>query len=79
MLLLNAVDALALEGQLIGIRSKLVTQRSIKSIEAGRKLFTRIVVVGLLPLLLTIYGILRMLMRRKETAIYQAGLSRREA
>jgi ABC-2 type transport system permease protein len=79
MLLLNAVDALALDGQLIGIRSKLVTQRSIKSIEAGRKLLARILVVGLLPLLLTIYGILRMLMRRKETAIYQAGLARREA
>ncbi|MCB1161052.1 MAG: GldG family protein [Candidatus Krumholzibacteriia bacterium] len=75
MLLLNAVDALALEGKLIGIRSKLITERSVKPLEAGQKLLYRIFTVGLLPLLFALYGIVRGAMRRKETADYQAGLS----
>jgi len=77
MLLLNAVDALALKGDLIGIRSKLITERSIKPLEAGQKLAYRIFTVGLVPLLFALYGILRLVMRRKETAAYQAGLSGR--
>ncbi len=74
MLLLNSVDALALGGELIGIRSKLITQRSIKPVEAGQKLAYRIFVVALLPLLFALFGILRLVMRRKESADYQAGL-----
>ncbi|MBM4116855.1 hypothetical protein FJ251_03805 [bacterium] len=77
MLLLNAVDALALEGDLIGIRSKLITERSIKPLAAGQKLAYRIFTVGLVPLLFAFYGILRLVMRRKETAAYQAGLAGR--
>lgn len=77
MLLLNAVDALALKGDLIGIRSKLITERSIKPLAAGQKLAYRIFTVGLVPLLFALYGILRLVMRRKETAAYQAGLAGR--
>lgn len=76
MLLLNAVDALALAGELIGIRSKLITQRSIESLESGQKLFYRIVVVALLPMLFALYGILRLVMRRKDSAAYTTSLNR---
>lgn len=76
MFLLNSVDAMALGGELIGIRSKLITQRGIKPVEAGQKLLYRIFVVVLLPLLFALFGILRLVMRRKESADYQAGLQR---
>ncbi len=75
MLLLNAVDALALDGDLIGIRSKLITERSIKPLAAGQKLAYRVFTVGLVPLLFALYGILRLVMRRKEATAYQAGLA----
>ena len=75
MLLLNAVDALALEGDLIGIRSKLITERSIKPLAAGQKLAYRIFTVGLVPLLFALYGILRLVMRRKDATAYQASLA----
>ncbi len=70
LLLLNSVDALALGGDLIGIRSKLITARALKPVEAGQKVMYRLFVVILVPLLITIYGIARLLMRRKESADY---------
>ena len=75
MLLLNSVDALALGGELIGIRSRLITQRSIRSTEAGEKLFYRIFSVLLVPVLIAVYGIVRMVLRRKESALHEESLS----
>jgi hypothetical protein len=75
LFLLNSVDALALGGDLIGIRSKLITERSLRSVEAGEKLIFRLFTVVLVPVLLAFYGILRMIMRRKESAMYHDNLS----
>ncbi len=75
LLLLNSVDALALGGDLIGIRSKLITARSLKPIEATQKLLFRLFIVALVPVLLTLYGIARLLMRRKESDLYQESLA----
>ena len=77
LLLLNSVDALALGGDLIGIRSKLITQRMLNPVEASQKVLYRLFVVILVPLLITIYGIARLLMRRKESASYLETLSHR--
>ena len=70
LLLLNSVDALALGGDLIGIRSRLVPSRSLRPAEAGEKLAMQFFAVGLVPLLIALFGIVRMVMRRKESALY---------
>jgi ABC-type uncharacterized transport system involved in gliding motility auxiliary subunit len=75
LFLLNSVDALAIGGELIGIRSKMITERSLRSADAGEKLVFRIFTVVLVPVLLAFYGVLRMIMRRKESAMYQDNLS----
>ncbi|MCP4547364.1 MAG: GldG family protein [bacterium] len=74
VLLLNAVDALALGGDLIGIRSKLITQRSIKPIESAQKVLFRLFVLLLFPVLLTLFGVIRMVARRKEAGRYQESI-----
>ena len=78
LLLLNSVDALALVGELIGIRSKIITQRSLKPVESGQKLLFRLFTVVLVPVLLTLFGIARLIMRRKESAMYQESLAARD-
>jgi len=77
MLMLNCADALALGGELIGIRSRAITQRTIESVETSRKLLYRIFTVVLVPVLIALYGIFRMILRRKESALYLENLKAR--
>ncbi len=77
MLLLNSVDALALGGELIGIRSRVITQRSLEPLEAGQKLVYRLFTVALVPVLIALFGISRMILRRKESALYLENLKAR--
>ncbi len=74
LLLLNTVDALAHGEDLISIRSKMLTQRVIKPVGDSQKLFYRIFVVVLVPVVLAIFGIARAAMRRKEAALYRQQL-----
>jgi ABC-type uncharacterized transport system involved in gliding motility auxiliary subunit len=68
MLLLNAVDALTLGDDLIEIRAKVTTQRSLRPLGDNTRLLIKIVVVGLVPLAIAAFGILRQLRRRREEA-----------
>jgi ABC-type uncharacterized transport system involved in gliding motility auxiliary subunit len=71
LLLLNAVDFLAGSQDLLDIRSKTLTQRVIKPVEARDKLIWRIVAVLLVPVIIAVFGIMRAGMRRKEAARYR--------
>jgi hypothetical protein len=71
LLLLNAVDFLAGSRDLLDIRSKTLTQRMIKPVNAREKMIWRIAGVLLVPVVLTIFGIMRAGMRRKEAARYR--------
>ena len=74
LLLANAVDYLAGSRELLSIRSKTLTTRVIRQVEAGEKLMWRIFVVLLIPVLLAAYGIFRAGLRRKEAARYRQEL-----
>jgi ABC-type uncharacterized transport system involved in gliding motility auxiliary subunit len=71
LLLLNAVDFLAGSKELLDIRSKTLTQRVIKPVEAKQKMVWRFVAVLLVPILIAVFGIARATMRRKEAARYR--------
>jgi len=71
LLLLNAVDFLAGSQDLLDIRSKTLTQRVIKPVDAKQKMVWRLFGVFLVPVLLAGYGIMRAGMRRKEAARYR--------
>jgi ABC-type uncharacterized transport system involved in gliding motility auxiliary subunit len=76
LLMLNAVDYLAGSEDLLSIRAKTLTQRVIKPIDAGQKMAWRLFVVLLVPVALTIFGIMRGGVRRKEAARYREALRR---
>ena len=71
LLLLNAVDFLAGSQDLLDIRSKTLTQRVIKPVEARDKMIWRIVAVLLVPVIIAVFGFVRAAMRRKEAARYR--------
>ena len=77
LLLLNAVDYLAGSQELLNIRAKTLTQRVIRPTQEGEKLVWRIFVVLLVPLILTIFGIIRAGIRRKNATVYRQELQRR--
>jgi len=77
LLLLNAVDALAYGEDLISIRAKIVSQRTIRVAGDSEKLFYRVFAVVLMPVLLVAYGIFRAGVRRKDAALYRENLGRR--
>jgi len=77
LLLLNAVDYLAGNQDLLTIRSKILTNRVIKPVDATAKLMWRLFVVLLVPVALTIYGISRATLRRKAAAAYRRDISRK--
>jgi ABC-type uncharacterized transport system involved in gliding motility auxiliary subunit len=72
MLMLNAVDALTLGDELIQIRAKATTVRSIDPLSDQAKLFYRFFSIVLVPLLVAAYGVLRMMKRRREEAAFLA-------
>ncbi|MHB8078840.1 MAG: GldG family protein [Candidatus Krumholzibacteriia bacterium] len=77
--LLNSVDALAHGADLISIRSKALTQRTIKPVSDSEKVGWRLFVVGLVPIGLAIFGISRAAARRREASRYREAFERRAA
>ena len=78
LLLLNAIDYLVGNEQLLSIRAKTLTQRVIRPVTDREKLAWRLAVVFLVPVILTVYGLLRAASRRREAAHYREKV-RREA
>jgi ABC-type uncharacterized transport system involved in gliding motility auxiliary subunit len=74
MLMLNAVDALTLGDDLIEIRAKVTTQRTLRPLGDKARLLVKIVVVALVPILVAVFGGLRQLRRRREEARFLAAL-----
>jgi ABC-2 type transport system permease protein len=72
MFLMNAVDAVTLGNDLIEIRGKSITQRVIAPVSSQKKLAVRLFSTVLVPVVIAIYGILRMVRRRREEAAYLA-------
>jgi ABC-type uncharacterized transport system involved in gliding motility auxiliary subunit len=68
LMLLNAVDALTLGGDLIQIRAKVTATRAIGQVGDGEKLFYRFLTIGLIPLLIAVFGVSRIMRRRREEA-----------
>ena len=79
LLLLNAVDYMAGSQDLLSIRSKILTNRVLKPVEAGTKLFWRFVAIFLVPIIFTGIGITRAAMRRKEAADYRQTIKNKTA
>ena len=61
--------------ELLSIRSKILTNRVLKPVSTSTKLFWRFVAVLLVPLLLTVFGITRATMRRKEAEFYRKAIA----
>jgi ABC-type uncharacterized transport system involved in gliding motility auxiliary subunit len=72
LFVLNAVDALTLGDDLIEIRAKVFTQRMLEPVSDRAKLFYRLFAIGLVPLLLAAFGVLRMMRRKQEQAMFLA-------
>jgi len=72
LLLLNAVDYMAGSHELLSIRSKTLTQRVIKPVDAKTKMAWRLFVVLLVPLCLAIFGFMRAGMRRRDAVAYRS-------
>jgi ABC-type uncharacterized transport system involved in gliding motility auxiliary subunit/ABC-type transport system involved in multi-copper enzyme maturation permease subunit len=71
----NVVDALALGEELINIRSKQFTDRSIKKTSAGKKLFYRFLTMGLVPVVFIGIGLTRYVVVRKGKERYLRSLA----
>jgi len=71
----NIVDALALGGELINIRSKQFTNRSIKETTAGQKVFYRFLAVGVVPALFIGIGVIRYVLIKKGKERYLKSLA----
>lgn len=71
----NVVDALALGEELINIRSKQFTDRSIKKTTAGKKLFYRFLTMGLVPVVFIGIGLTRYVVVRKGKERYLRSLA----
>jgi len=75
LLMLNAVDFLAGSRELLDIRSKTLTQRVIKPVEANQKMIWRFFVVLLVPVIIAVFGISRAAIRRKEATRYRESIT----
>ncbi len=76
LLLLNAIDELAGNGELLSIRAKTLTQRVIRPVTDSEKLAWRLVVVFLVPALLAVFGLVRAAGRRRDAARYRESVRR---
>jgi hypothetical protein len=74
--LLNSVDALTLGEELIRIRTKTKIDRVIPKISASRRLWYRFFTMGLAPLCIAIFGIIRLWLRRRTKEIYLREVAR---
>ena len=74
LLLLNAVDFLAGSEDLLTIRSKQLTERTIRPVQAGEKILWQVVVIALVPILFIVVGVVRSAQRRGEAARYRREL-----
>lgn len=72
--LLNSMDILTHGDDLAQIRSKQSPIRRIGDIPSHDAFFYRLVMTGLMPLLLVIFGIIRLVIRRKSRQSYQKSL-----
>lgn len=72
LFLLNAVDAVTLGNDLISIRSKVYERRTIGETSDAQKLLFRGVNMGLVPIALVGFGLLRWGARRRESDRYAA-------
>ena len=70
LFLLNSVDALTLGDDLISIRSKRFDRRTFGEVSDGKKLLFRAANVGLFPIALVGFGLVRLLKRRREKEEY---------
>ncbi len=74
--LTNAVDVLTLGGELINIRNHRVLASRIKPLDASAKFWWRLVVVFCVPAGIAVFGIVRVLWRRKEKALYMQAVKK---
>ena len=71
----NVVDALALGEELINIRSKQFTDRTIKKTSPGQKLLYRFLTMGLVPVVFIAVGLTRYILIRKGKERYMRSLA----
>lgn len=74
LLLLNAVDFLSGSQDLLTIRSKQLTQRTLRPVAAGEKIIWQVFVIALVPIVFIIVGVVRSAKRRGEAARYRREL-----
>ncbi|HOX25441.1 MAG TPA: GldG family protein [Candidatus Krumholzibacteria bacterium] len=74
LLMLNAVDYLAGSEDLLTIRSKQLTERTIRPVAAGEKVAWQVFVLALMPAVFIIVGIVRSAQRRGGAARYRREL-----
>lgn len=70
----NMVDGLALSEDLIGIRTKSQPVRYIATLTPGQKLVLRFLALGLAPLLMTMLGVARFLLRKRRREHYEKSI-----
>jgi len=74
LLLLNAVDYLTGSEDLLTIRSKQLTQRTIRPVTAGERIAWQFIAIALMPIVFIIVGVVRTAKRRGESARYRREL-----
>jgi len=67
---LNSMDVLTLGDELVKIRSKRATDRSIGRVSTAKKLFWRMIVTVFVPGIIVAFGILRLFFRRRTKEAY---------
>jgi gliding-associated putative ABC transporter substrate-binding component GldG len=68
----NVIDQLTLGEELIGIRSKDVTDRPLKETSYGERQLLKFLVIGGIPILVSIIGITRYFLRRRAKQLVEA-------
>ena len=67
---LNTIDWLTMGGDLIGIRSRGVADRPLKEIYEGAKRAVKFLNVFAIPILVILYGLVRVYARRRARKLY---------
>ena len=69
---MNTVDWLTLGNDLIGIRSRGITTRPLQEVSEGVKSAVKFVNIFAIPILVIVYGLIRVYARRRARKIYEA-------